>query len=365
MRTNTPYVRALGVAAVALGAGCDYLQPLVDDERYDGAPPVGDIDAMLPPPNDAAGPRYVLPPGTAVPSIADNAELVIQIRLNDGLSDSALAANGGVLARTTGKAAGATVMFWNFGPAPMAGNFAVTAPLYVLADSDGGSGWIPRTDHPPLIDSIPGDVRYAPVRRILYVPVTASYAGERLTSIDALAEAIELGLVLEPVPAGTWRNMPVVPHDTKLEVGGAAPPVEPTEVYGRGYRVTLFPLGGDRGTQPLRNGSVPVGQESRLFSGVPTGTPPILPANADATPLFQYGIPAAPPTTTFNYTPLSTQLDVRLANGVAPAAITNDPQLFSRNATGAITGHYVDAVANYVVTTTVSNKQLQFQEGQP
>ena len=148
-------------------------------------------------------------------------------------------------------------------------------------------------------------------------------------------------------------------------LGGAAPPVLPTEVYGRGFRVTLFPLGGDRGTQPLRNGSVPVGQESRLFSGVPSGTPPTLPAGADAQVVFQYGIPAAPPTTTFNYTPLATQLDVRLAMGVAPATILNDPQLFARSATGGINGHYVDTVANYTVTTTVSNKQLQFQEGQP
>ncbi|MBZ0231551.1 MAG: hypothetical protein K8M05_04315 [Deltaproteobacteria bacterium] len=357
--TNPPRVLAL---VVLLGAGCDALQPLVDDDRYDAAPPA-DPDAMVA--DDAAGSRHVLPAGSAVPSIADDAALVAQIRLNDGLSDGALASSGGVLVRSTGKAAGATVMYWNFGAAPMAGNFAVTAPIYVLADSDGAGGWIPRADHPPLIDSIPGDVRYSPIRRVIYVPVTASYAGEVLPSVEALAEALDLGLVEEPVPAGTWRNMPVVPPDTKLEVGGGALPVDPTEVYGRGFRVTLFPLGGDRGVQPLRNGSMPVGQESRLFSGVPSGTPPTLPAGADAQPLFQYGIPAAPPTTSFNYTPLVTQLDVRLANGVAPSTITSDPQLFARTGSGGINGHYVDTVASYVVTTSVSNKPLQFEEGQP
>jgi hypothetical protein len=362
MNSNTLRVLGLVVPAIAFGSGCDILQPLVEDDRYDATPTPG---ADAPPPVDASGPRYVMPPGSAVPGIADDAELLTQIRLNDGLSDSALAANGGVLARSTGKAGGTTVMFWSFGSAPMAGNFAVTAQLYVLVDSDGAGGWIPRADHLPIIDAIPGDVRYSPIRRIIWVPVTTSYAGEILPSVEALAEALDLGLVAEPVPAGTWRNMPVVPPDTKLEVGGAAPPVEPTEVYGRGYRVTLFPLGGDRGTQPLRNGSMPVGQESRLFSGVPTGTPPTLPVNADAQPLFQYGIPAAPPTTAFNYTPLVTQLDVRLAGGVAPAGISNDPQLFARSGTGGITGYYVDAVASYAVTTSVSNKQLQFQEGQP
>jgi hypothetical protein len=347
----------LGLLA-ALAAGCDYLDPLVDDSTYDAPPGTPDS----PPPG---GPRHVLPPGTAVPSIADDPELVTQIRLNDGLGDSALAMNNGVLARSTGKAGGATVMYWSFGAAPMTGNFAVTAPLYVLADGDGAGGFVPRTDHPYLIDSIPGDVRYAAVRRIVYVPVTASYAGEVLTTIDALAEALELGLVGEPVPAGTWRNMPVVPPDTKLELGGTAAPLDPTEVYGRGHRVTLFPLGGDRGIQPLRNGSVPVGQEARLYSGVATGTPPTLPANADAQPVFQYGIPAAPPAMTFNYTPLVTQVDVRLATGVAPSAITSDPQLFSRSATGGITGYFVDTVASYLVTTTVSNRQIQFQEGSP
>jgi hypothetical protein len=353
----------LAPALVALGGGCDTLQPLVDDDRYDAAPS-NDVDAA-PPADASTGPRFVLPAGSAVPGVADNAELVTQIRLNDGLSDNALASNGGVLARSTGKAGGATVMFWNFGAAPMAGNFAVTAPLYVLVDSDGASGWIPRADHPAIIDTIPGDTFYSPIRRIMYVPVTATYAGERIPSLDALSEALALGLVSEPVQAGTWRNMPVVPPDTKLEVGGAAPPVVPTEVYGRGYRVTLFPLGGDRGTQPLRNGSMPVGQESRLFSGVPSGTPPTLPASADPAVVFQYGIPAAPPTTAFNYTPLVTQLDVRLATGIAPTTINNDPQLFARSATGGINGYYVDSVASYAVTTTVTNKQLQFQEGQP
>ena len=296
MRTTLPTVVAL---TVALATACDRLQPLVEDERYDAPPPVAPIDAPPAPPVDAAGPVHLLPAGAVVPPVADAAELLSQIRLNDGLSDNALAMSGGVLARSTGKAGGATVMFWNFGPAPMAGSFAVTAPLYLLVDSDGAGGWLPRADHPALLDSIPGDVRYSPIRRVLYVPVTASYAGERITSVDALREALDLGLVGEPVAAGTWRNLPVVPPDTRLDVGGGMPAAEPTEAYARGYRVTMFAFGGDRGPQPLRNGSAPVGQESRLFSGVATGTPPVLPASADATPLFQYGIPAAPPTTAF------------------------------------------------------------------
>ena len=142
-----------------------------------------------------------------------------------------------------------------------------------------------------------------------------------------------------------------------------AAPLAATEVYGRGYRVELFPLGDS--AQPLRNNPIPMGQESRLLSGVATGTPPVLPTALDAQPVFQYGIPTTPPTTTFNYTPLVTELDVRLANGVDPTTITNDTQLFKRAATGSITGYYTDTVASYVVTTTVSNKQIQFAEGAP
>jgi hypothetical protein len=158
--------------------------------------------------------------------------------------------------------------------------------------------------------------------------------------------------------------MPVVPPDTNLELGGTAAPLPPSEIYALGHRVTAFRVGH---TQPLRNNSVSIGQESRLVSGVATGTPPAMPTSADAVPVFQYGIPAAPPTDTLNYTPLATQIDVRLTTGIAPATIMNDAQLFRRMpaATGSINGYYVDAVASYTITTTVTNRQIQFLEGAP
>ncbi|HEX5059340.1 MAG TPA: hypothetical protein VFV99_08275 [Kofleriaceae bacterium] len=338
--------------------GCDMLKPRVSDETIDA--PMAQIDAAIDTP--PGGPRFVRPAGTAIPPISDSAELVSQIKIFDGLNDNALATANGVVTRSTGKAAGASVMYWNFGSVPVEGNFVVAAPLYILANDDGTGTLTPRTDHPWLIDTIPGDTRYSPMRRVIYVPVTAAYAGEVIASIDALNEAIELGLVGEPKPAGTWRNIPVVPPGTKLELGTTTAPMESTKVYARGYVVDTLPLAIP---QPLSGGRVPSGQEARLLSGVATGTPPVLPIALDAQPVFQYGIPAAPPTTTFNYTPVVTELDVRLATGVAPAAITGDAQLFARSASGSITGYYVDMVNNYVVTTTVSNKQLQFMDGAP
>jgi len=91
-----------------------------------------------------------------------------------------------------------------------------------------------------------------------------------------------------------------------------------------------------------------------------------LPTTLDAQPVFQYGIPAAPPTTTFNYTPVVTELDVRLAANVDPTMITDDIQMFRRSASnGSITGFYSDSVASYVVTAIYSNKQIQFVDGAP
>jgi hypothetical protein len=93
--------------------------------------------------------------------------------------------------------------------------------------------------------------------------------------------------------------------------------------------------------------------------------PPTLPITADPQPVFQYGIPAAPPTTTFNYSPFVTQVDVRLANGVAPTAVGADAQLFKRSTSGSISAYFVDTVASFTITTTVTNRQIQFEEGMP
>src|SRR5262245_21320176 len=242
------------IAVLPLGP-CTMLPPRVPAETVDAAP--GPVP-------DTPGPRFLLPPGTVVPSIADNAELTNQIKIFDGLSDAVLAMNGGVIVRATGKANGAPVRFWNFGPAPLSENFVVSAPVYVLADDNGSGGYTPRAGHPMLIDSIPGDTRYSPIRRIIYVPVTPLYAGELLASAEAIQEAFDLGLIREPVPAGTWVDMPVVPPGTLLDVGGTAVPPVPlpaTQVFGRGYRVDVFQLGGALGVQPLRNNLPPSGQE--------------------------------------------------------------------------------------------------------
>jgi len=342
-------------------AGCN-LGPRVAD------PPDAALPVDAPPKPDApdGGPTYVdiLPPGTVVPSISTNPELLIQIRINDGLVDTALAASGGVVTRSTGKSAGATVRFWNFGVAPVESGIAVAAPVYVLGTLDAGV-FTPLPNHPQMIDTLPGDIRYSPIRRVVNVPVTPLYAGEVITSVAALGEAIELGLLADPVNEGTWMNLPVVLPGTTLEVAPApAAPMMPRQVYARGYLVDVFELGTSLGRQPLRTGFVPVGQASLLQTGVATGTPPTLPTATDAQPVFQYAIPTVTPTT-FSYTPLATDVTVRLATGVAPSAITSDLDLFRRNATGAMTAYVPGNVATFTVGVTTTNMQLQFTEGSP
>ena len=92
-------------------ASCNMLDPRVSDQTID-APPSSLPDTAT---DAVPGSKFVLPAGTAVPPIADTPELASQIRIFDGLSDSALATAGGILVRSTGKAGGGSVRFWSFG----------------------------------------------------------------------------------------------------------------------------------------------------------------------------------------------------------------------------------------------------------
>lgn len=356
MTTNTSIV-------IMFLAGCN-LGPRVDD-AVDAAP-APDAPPDAPPGIDAPAPfLHVLPAGTAVPAISTNSELVSQIKINDGLVDAALVTSMGVVTRGTGKSAGLTVRFWNFGPSPVESGIAVAAPMYVFGTFNG-TAFTPLATHLPLIDTIPGDIRYSPIRRVINVPVTALYAGELITSRDALNEATERGLVGDPVAEGTWINLPVVPTGTTLEVAPApAAPLPARQVYSRGYLVDVFELGTSLGRQPLRAGFVPIGQASFLQTGVATGTPPTLPVALDAQPVFQFAIPTVVNPTMFSYSPLATDVTVRLATGITPSLITTDFDLFRRGATGAVTAFVPGNVATFTVGLITTNLQLQYTEGSP
>lgn len=325
MNTRVPLLAA--AASLTLG-GCT-LDPLVDD--------------------DPAVSVHILPPGTEVPSVDVDSELVYQILVHDGLDDGPLVEAGGVIAPKTGFAGGLPVTYWSFGNAPRIG-----AQIYVLVE-DTADGPQRIAFHPYLVDSMPGDAGYSPFRRIQHVYVTDLYDGELLTTMRALTDAVELGLVWAPVTTATWMNAPMVAPGTTLEVGRPEPE-EPFDVYADGYRVPMFVFGGERGVQPLRSGAIPMAQVSTVREAGAV--------KYSDKPIFQLGIPAEVPVDAYNYTALVNVLEVELATGVTAASLTGDADLFTRSMTGSISA-MKPVVESFEVSETVRNWPSQFVEGEP
>lgn len=312
---------------IALACACR-LDPLVDDVPGASA--------------------HLLASSATVPSVTDDADLTNQIAQNDGLDDDALLAAGGVVARGDGLSAGQPVHYWWFGPATQA-----PSPIYLFY-RDTGSGLEPLT-HPAMVDAVPGDAGYSPLHTIVQVVVTDHYAGQIITSPDALADAIDLGLVAEPVPAKAFVASPIVLPGTSLDVGGPAP-IPAEAVYAHGFAAAMFRFGGALGVQP--GGTFgPTSQVSYLREARA--------ASYDTKrPIFQATIPTAPPGMRANYTPLSAVVDVDLAPGVAASDIIDDGQLFVRSEQGAITGT-TDQVSQFQITPMDLMLPMQFTDGQP
>jgi hypothetical protein len=312
----------IGIAVALIAAGCR-IGPLVDDKP--GAS------------------THLLPAGADVPSVADTAKLVGQITVNDGIDDRAVTMNGGVLPRGTGWSAGQQVHYWAFGAATRA-----PSPLFRFYRRDD-SGLTPL-DHPPLVDSLPGDPTYSPLHSISNVVVTDAYNGELITSTEALNDALDLGLIEQPALAGTFMASPVVLPDTKLDAGPMNPQVAPGTAYARGYTVGLYQFGGSLGVQPM-NSLLPISQVSFLRGKEL--------AYDTQRPIFQTTMPKAPPGKTANYTPLSVVVDVDLVPDREPADIKQDSDLFDRSK-----GTTTENVQQAQVTPTLLLLPMQFTEGE-
>lgn len=300
----------------------------------------GCLDPLV---EDGAGASAnLLPPGADVPSVADDPNLAAQLALNDGIDDRALAMAGRIT-RGTGFSGGQAVRYWSFGPGTRA-----PSPLYQLYDDAG------PLDHAPFVDAIPGDPGYSAMHVLTQVHVTAKYAGQLITSVEALGDALDLGLVEEPVPLGKFVASPIVLPGTPLEVGPGDATVAPETVYAHGHTVGMYRFGGDRGVQP---GAfiLPTLQVSFLrdHSG---------PGYDTTRPIFQATIPAAPPGMAVTYTALSAVVDVDLDDDNA-ASIKDDGQLYARNAAGAVTRTM--GISSFMVTPAVLVLPIQFEEGQP
>jgi hypothetical protein len=320
------------VAIAAVVAGCR-LDPLVDDTP------------------GASG--HVLAAGTTVPSAADSAEVANQIALNDGIDDKVLLINFGVIPRGTGVSAGAQVRYWSFG-------FASRAPAPLFEFFQRTDSRLDPIDHPAMVEALPGERSYNPLHSVIRVVVTDRYRGELITSADALADAIDLGLVEIPEPTGEFVATPVVLPGVRLEVSGeeTMPPVPPKLVYGHGYVVGMFELGGPRGVQPI-GGFLPTAQVSFLRESNK-------PAYDATRPIFQVTVPSNPPPIIppASYTPLSVVVNVDLAPGTMAASITRDSELFNRDDDGAIVST-TNRVQQLQITTSMLVLPIQFEENEP
>jgi hypothetical protein len=331
-------IAILGVTA----AGCR-LGPLVDDQ------PGSSVN--------------VLPSGTMIPSVMTNPDLMNQIALNDSLDTTTLMTNNNVIVRGTGMTTsaagdGVAVRFWPFGGADRA-----PTPIYVFGTGDPMGSFKPLDGHPPLVEVVPGDVDYEPIHTIFNVKVTDKYAGQRITTVGALSDAIDLGLIEAPVSIKVFVNWPIVRPGLRLEVGSTTPvpptPVPPTPVYAHGYVVDSFPLGGMLGRQPNPKGLLPTSQVSFLREA---GKP-----SYDRTrPIFQATVPTSIAVANPSYTPLSMVVNVDLIPNKMASDIKKDGDLFARSATGDIMNSLSSAgVAQVTVTSELIDLQIQFADGAP
>lgn len=171
----------------------------------------------------------ILPANAAVPSADDDAALDAKIAAHDGVS--------GVAPRLTAFASGALVHRWDFGTAP---TFA--APTFVLVRQTAPDVY-ERVDHPPIVESVPGDPTYSPFGSLIYVEVTDRYNGEQITSATAVQAAVEQGLLESPVVWKQGLHRPIVAKDVRLDGGaGAIGPM--ARLYYKGKAVRYFDLGG-------------------------------------------------------------------------------------------------------------------------
>lgn len=192
---------------------------------------VGCLDPL----DDTGAPysSYVLPPDAVVPELEADEAAAKKLALNAGL--------GSFIPLHTGYFDGAEVKYWDFGEL----SSTTLHPMYIFRRrGDDGAVVSPEgVSHPNLIDSIPGDSSYSPLRQIYVVYVNASYRGERITSLRALEDAAELGIVTSPSPSEYFANCLVVPSGVQLQTEDDGQAVDPEIAYYAGHVVKQFCVG--------------------------------------------------------------------------------------------------------------------------
>ena len=178
---------------------------------------------------------YVLPMGAEVPALeADEAA---------GKKLAANAALASFIPLRTGYFNGDEVTYWDFGELTSIS----LKPMYIFRhqqeSGDSADSTKDPNAHPHLIDAIPGDTAYTPLRQVYAVDFTSSYRGERITSIRALEDAVDMGIVSAPVASDYLTNCLVVPSNVTMQWTEDGQAIGPEVAYYKGKTVKQFCVG--------------------------------------------------------------------------------------------------------------------------
>jgi hypothetical protein len=178
---------------------------------------------------------YVLPWDAEIPELEADEAAAKKLALNASL--------GSFIPLRTGYFNGKEVKYWDFGELPSIG----LKPMYIFRyhDETGDAVDLVQDEtHPNLIDAIPGDTAYTPLRQIYAVNLDVkTYRGERITSIRALEDAVDMGLVEPPVPSDYFTNCLVVPSSIQMQITEDGQTAGPEIAYYRGRIVKQFCVG--------------------------------------------------------------------------------------------------------------------------
>ena len=187
------------------------------------------LGCLEPQPELGAYSSYVLPADYRVPLYEEDMAAAKKLDLNDGL--------GTTVTLHSGFARGSEVQYWDLGTLTA----TTLRPMYIFRmPNDPSSVMQDEAIHPDLIDSIPGDMAYSPLRQIYVVFVTERYRGERITSLRALEDAAELGLVRSPQPQPYFVNCAVTLSTVQIQITEEGSSTVGSDAYYSGRVVKQF-----------------------------------------------------------------------------------------------------------------------------
>ena len=176
---------------------------------------------------------YVMPSGSAVPQFENDKAAAKKLDANDGFSGMSIPLHSAFVA-------GNEVQYWDLGPLTA----VAPKPMWIFRRRSTDDGPAQEVGHPNLIESIPGDTPYTPLRQLFVVIVTSKYHGERITSLRALEDAVEIGLVEPPVAQDRFVDCAVTLSTMQLQTASDGEMLSPEQAYYKGRVVYQFCIGG-------------------------------------------------------------------------------------------------------------------------